>query len=569
MESSSPIPPPLVSVPRITTLIASLIVALSSGTNYVYSAYSPQLGARLGISHTQLNIVALAGNVGVYSSGPIWGKIVDSRGPRILLACAFVFLLGGYSGIRYLYDAGLLDGIVSLSTIGVGILVMFSFMTGAGGNAGLVSSVNATAKTFPDKARASTTGLVISGFGLSAFFFSSISHILFAGNTSAFLLILALGTSCPMIMGYFLVRPIPLPEQEGYDIVEDGDEDPDAITSALAPPNTSHTHLLDHDFIEPHHPHYIHRVEPQENDEEESYGRPFQEVELSPARHVENNAGPELSRVRSLSRGAAIVLDTTPNVHGRKLWFSGDFWLLFSILSILSGTGLMYINNVGSMSQALYAYKNAKYDEVEASGWQATQVSAISLMNFCGRIFIGLVSDFAKNRYDMPRSYSLVLVASFFFVSQVVAATEDHIENLWVASALLGLAHGSVFSLFPTVCLEWFGMPHFSENWGYLSLSPMAAGNFFSLVFGKNLDSHDSNLEKSTLVARITSKPQCLQGLKCYVDTIYITAGATFLSILLSIWAGYRDRQKIAASRWKRNVRRSSGGWERDEERDP
>lgn len=127
------------------------------------------------------------------------------------------------------------------------------------------------------------------------------------------------------------------------------------------------------------------------------------------------------------------------------------------------------------MSQALYAHNNAHYDEIEASGWQATQVSAISLMNFSGRIFIGvlfagnlfrhingirtgLVSDFAKNKYEMPRSYCLVLVSLFFFISQVVAATEDRIENLWVASALLGLAHGSVFSLFPTVCLEWFGM---------------------------------------------------------------------------------------------------------------
>ena len=54
--------PPLVSVPRITTLLTSLLVALSSGTDYVYSAYSPQLGARLGMNHTQLNIVASAGN---------------------------------------------------------------------------------------------------------------------------------------------------------------------------------------------------------------------------------------------------------------------------------------------------------------------------------------------------------------------------------------------------------------------------------------------------------------------------------------------------------------------------
>ena len=51
----------------------------------------------------------------------------------------------------------------------------------------------------------------MSGFGLSAFFFSSISHILFPGNTSDFLLVLGLGTAIPMIFGFFFVRRIPLP----------------------------------------------------------------------------------------------------------------------------------------------------------------------------------------------------------------------------------------------------------------------------------------------------------------------------------------------------------------------
>jgi hypothetical protein len=53
------------------------------------------------------------------------------------------------------------------------------------------------------------------------------------------------------------------------------------------------------------------------------------------------------------------------------------------------------INNVGSMSQALYAYRNRSvYDEVEASQWQATQVSTISFMNFLGRILIGIFPDY-------------------------------------------------------------------------------------------------------------------------------------------------------------------------------
>ncbi|KAF9530910.1 major facilitator superfamily domain-containing protein [Crepidotus variabilis] len=534
MTSHHSVPPPLVSVPRITTLVASLFVALGSGTNYIYLAYSPQLGSRLGISHTKLNIVALAGNVGVYLSGPIWGRIVDSRGPKILLACGFTFLLAGYLGMRYLFDAGLPEGVKHLSTPSFLLLSTFSFLTGAGGNGGLTSSVNSTAKTFPDKARASTTGLVISGFGLSAFFFSTIAHLAFPGNTSDFFLVLALGTSIPMVMGFFLVRPIPLPPQDGFDIVHNGLEDEDeALTTALLQPNGSHSHLLDHDFIESRHPHYVHHEEAHQEELDDR---------RSPTR-----------RQRSLSRGTALELGVLPNLHGRRLVKSVDFWILFTILSILSGTGLMYINNVGSMSRTLYAFHNKKYDDAAAATWQATQVSTISVTNFLGRIFIGLVSDFTKSRYDMPRSYCLVLVASLFFVSQFVLTEVADINHLWLASSILGLAYGSVFSLMPTVCLEWFGMPHFSENWGFLSMSPIIAGNLFSLIFGRNFDKneHAAQKPKASLSTRLRREeggpPHCLRGQECYVDTVYLTLLASFLTILLTVYAGYRDRRKILA----------------------
>lgn len=50
---------------------------------------------------------------------------------------------------------------------------------------------------------------------------------------------------------------------------------------------------------------------------------------------------------------------------------------------------LIDINNVGSISQALYAHEQSDYDEVKAGAWQAAQVSTISLTNFFGRIAIG------------------------------------------------------------------------------------------------------------------------------------------------------------------------------------
>jgi hypothetical protein len=132
------------------------------------------------------------------------------------------------------------------------------------------------------------------------------------------------------------------------------------------------------------------------------------------------------------------------------------------------------------MSRSLYAHNNPEYDDAQALGWQAAQVSAISLTNFGGRILIGtsycisltvyclkfsyrtgFFSDFAKNLYRTPRSHSLILVTFLYLISQVAVANISNVSNLWIASAMLGLAHGSLSGLIPIVCLEWFGLREF------------------------------------------------------------------------------------------------------------
>ena len=69
------------------------------------------------------------------------------------------------------------------------------------------------------------TGIVISGFGLSAFLFSTIAHTIFPGNTSDFLFTLAVGTAAPMILGWFLVRPCPHPEHTTGTTIESDDRE--------------------------------------------------------------------------------------------------------------------------------------------------------------------------------------------------------------------------------------------------------------------------------------------------------------------------------------------------------
>ncbi|KAJ7600744.1 major facilitator superfamily domain-containing protein [Mycena floridula] len=534
---------------RIITLVISVIVALGSGTNYVYSAYAPQLGERLNITHTGLNIIGLGGNVGVYLSGPVWGRIVDSRGPRSLFVGSFILLLAGYSGIMSFYQIGLPTPTSTLPGVRFALLVLCSFMTGSGGNAGLTAAINSTAKSFPDRARATTTGLVLSGFGLSAFFFSTIAHTAFPGNTSSFLAVLALGTACPMILGLLLVRPIPLPASELMHSQEYEDLEAEAAAAGVDPSSLLHdddsqTHLLN------------------DNSSRDS----THTLELSPPRSASRGR-------RSASKSSRLAHEAAVNIFGRALWCTGDFWLLVTILSLLSGTGLMYINNVGAMAQALYVKDTPVFDNADALIWQSAQVSTISVMNFSGRILLGLISDFAKNRLRIPRSHCLILVSVLVLVSQIAASSVDHVRDLWIASALLGLGYGCVFALFPTVCIEWFGMPHFSENWGYVSLAPMVGGNIFSIAFGRNLDAHETmpssgvtTRSLGNLLAREETARQCLLGRECYVDTLQLTIVGCIIAFFLSIFASWRDRRKLAAAAAERRAaRRSQVLWDESE----
>ena len=72
----------LVSHARILSLLGSTLVSLSAGSNYAFSSFAPQLQDSAHLTSTQINVVGLAGNVGVYLSSPLWGKWVDRKGPR-------------------------------------------------------------------------------------------------------------------------------------------------------------------------------------------------------------------------------------------------------------------------------------------------------------------------------------------------------------------------------------------------------------------------------------------------------------------------------------------------------
>lgn len=62
-------------------LAGAVLISMSAGSNYAFSAWAPQLQSALSLSGVQVNIVGLAGNAGVYISSPLWGPLLDRTGP--------------------------------------------------------------------------------------------------------------------------------------------------------------------------------------------------------------------------------------------------------------------------------------------------------------------------------------------------------------------------------------------------------------------------------------------------------------------------------------------------------
>ena len=261
-----------------------------------------------------------------------------------------------------------------VSPIGLFLLGFAMFSTGFGGSGSACAAVNAVAKSFSDSTRATMTGAVLAGFGLSAFTFSTIGHLIFDGEAGGLLLLLAFGTGTPMIVASFIIRPFnPANQQKGYErigeeevLVDENEAYLGVTGSALERTRSSSLELSR--STSPH-----------------QRGRAHVHFETTESTTDIPRSVNKHTRTSSAGSISPIHLIYTPG----DLVVSPDFWLVFSVLALLCGTGLMYINNAGTVALALARDGKLIYDKKVVSAWQAKQVGTFSIWNCSGRIIGG------------------------------------------------------------------------------------------------------------------------------------------------------------------------------------
>ncbi|WAQ85336.1 hypothetical protein PtA15_5A911 [Puccinia triticina] len=224
-------------------------------------------------------------------------------------------------------------------------------------------------------------------------------------------------------------------------------------------------------------------------------------------------------------------------ITGWDLVKQPDFWMIWIVMSCCCGTGLMIINNLGTMLVAIYGPIPTDSPDQTVRIYQAHAVSVLSIFNCTGRIFAGTLSDLVKRRLMIGRVWWLSWISSLFLLSQLlgyyVVGDLDHV--VWLG-ALVGFAYGNMYGAGPALVLEWFGLRHFATNFGLLNLAPLFCGQLFNLSFGKIFDRHSRPVSSPADDHRLV----CVDRQGCYQAAFLITICSALLSLSLSISLGFR-----------------------------
>ncbi|PLW10925.1 hypothetical protein PCANC_17406 [Puccinia coronata f. sp. avenae] len=480
-------------VRKAVTLLSSVSIALSAGTNYAFSIYSVQLGHRLHLSSTALNVIGLAGNLGMYISSPLVGPVIDRYGSTVPLLAAGALISLGYGLLWLLYSHPKLPLVVVQTLVG-------NLFAGLGSSIANSCAITGTASVFEPAHRATAIGTVLAGFGLSAFFWTTIGSHIAQSDTSVLLALLSIGPSLAILlgaMGYLFVGLNHRPDSD--------DHGPSA-------PREQHASYSGNDD-------------------------PAEDTQLLPPQ---------------------AQLD----VSGWALAKEPDFWMIWMVMSCCCGIGLMIINNLGTMLVAVHGPTPPDSSNDDVRIYQAHAVSLLSIFNCGGRVFAGTLSDQLKRRVSLGRVWWLCWISCLFLMSQLVGyyVVDDMDGVVWLG-ALVGFAYGNMYGIGPALMLEWFGLRHFATNFGLLNLAPLFCGQVFNLSFGKifDLHSHPSSAPRpSDDDDGDNHHWVCNDRQDCYRPAFLITICGALISLSLSISLGLRRPEFDKQSRSTLKLRKSS-----------
>ncbi|KAH7056759.1 major facilitator superfamily domain-containing protein [Linnemannia elongata] len=491
---------------RTASFLAACAVALVSGTPYLYSTYANQLTTKLALTAVQSSLVAAGVHYGLFLSGPLFGRIVDSQGPRTVGCLAAALLVAGYSGLSWTYSG-------AFGSFGFFTAFLFLILVGMGSQAGYMTSVSTNAHNF-QSARGIAMGVPIAGFGLSALLFAQISSHWYKDDTQAFLFLVAKAIGSTILISLIFLKVFP-----SEDLEANKDQESIAHAAGSSSSSSSSSSLDDDDITE----------------EEAEHRRRTAELERLIAPKHDNSAS------HGHSSSHAIVPKSLSGFKMFRMTHHAQLLMLGTML--LSGPGLMYITNAGNVIRSIYrdhmddpSKPPTDEDLIRLQQLQNFHVSLISLMSCIGRISIGMMSDLGKRGggkwWGISRVGFLLYAGVCVWLGQTFGARVQDIEDLVRVSLLVGLGYGSVFGVAPAIVSEWFHVSNFGTNWGWMSVTGAIGGQVFNLIFGWLYDveaQHEHTLE-------------CF-GTECFHKSFVVGSISSFIGLSVLIYLAILTRR--------------------------
>ncbi|CAK9869660.1 unnamed protein product [Sphagnum jensenii] len=482
------------------------------GISYVFSLYSADLKHTLGYNQEMIDGFGtskdIGGNVGIIS-----GLLID------VTSAWFVLLVGGLLHFIFYF----LLFLAATGQITPSYWQMCGIiMIGTNGATWFNTAVLVTCmRNFPSD-RGVVVGLLKGFIGLSGAIFTQVYTAMYAPNTGPFLLLCATVPPLVAMVSMIVIRPIEAPKRKD-------DTDKSKFSTLYIVGIVLAFYLMAVILIQVSwfllvfESYRSSNKQPMERKSPSLQAKSATTIDVSP-KSLEN----------LLDTAKVFTLDT-PSKHTVKLGHdhtllqaatTQDYWLLFFAMGCGTGSGLTAINNLAQMAESLGSRSVGAF------------VALVSVWNFLGRMGSGFASEstifsFADTKYATPRPLFLLFVQVVMAVAHLLFASSVP-ALLYLASILVGLAHGAHWTLMVATSSELFGLKHFGALYNTLSISATVGSYLLSVkLAGYIYDRQLATIQAAALATgKILTGPQKCIGPQCFRSTFLVMAGVCGLGCL-------------------------------------
>ncbi|CAI0437901.1 unnamed protein product [Linum tenue] len=532
-------------------LAAAVWVEVAAGNGYTFPLYSPALKAVMGLNQQQITILGVANDIGE-SVGLLPGIACNKFPPWAVLFVGVVMCFLGY-GVLWLT--------VSQTVVGLPYwLVWIALVIGTNSNAWFGTSVLVTnMRNFP-LSRGTVSGILKGYVGLSAAVYTVIYNMVLKDSASNFLLFLTLGipVTC-LLMMYFIRVCTPASGEDSSvhvhflftqaasvllaiyllttTIVTDVFSLGNAacytlvaimvvlmisplgipVKMTLFPAKKRSTPTSASNLVAA--PVAV------EGDSTPPTEQPLL-VQSSSAAYLgsflENEDASDVETLLAVGEGA-VKKKRRPkrgdDFKFREAAVKADFWLLWMVYFLGVGSGITVLNNLAQIGIAFGLN-------------DTTMLLAIfSFCNFVGRLGSGVVSEYFVRSSATPRSVWMTVAETIMVIIFILFGLGVD-GMLYVATALIGVCYGILYSVMVPTVSELFGLKHFGVIYNFVLLgNPVGALLFSGGLAGTMYDIEASKQGSSTCV-----------GHECFKVTFLVLAAICGLGTLLSIILTIRIR---------------------------